>query len=114
MTQVFVFCRPCVVNVEYVLHVFIYLTLFFIYLDLLFCLDNPKSWHRLCAKNGEKMDLLRALSTFNRITETGSFSAVARETNSSHSAVTRLISQLEAHFGVRLFGKPLLTGPFHM
>jgi DNA-binding transcriptional LysR family regulator len=49
------------------------------------------------------MDLLRALSTFNRITETGSFSAVARETHSSHSAVTRLIGQLEAHFGVRLF-----------
>jgi DNA-binding transcriptional LysR family regulator len=49
------------------------------------------------------MDLLRALDTFNRITETGSFSAVARETHSSHSAVTRLIGQLEAHFGVRLF-----------
>jgi DNA-binding transcriptional LysR family regulator len=49
------------------------------------------------------MDLLRALNTFNRITETGSFSAVARETHSSHSAVTRLIGQLEAHFGVRLF-----------
>src|ERR1700723_2965671 len=49
------------------------------------------------------MDLLRALSTFNRIAETGSFSAVARETHSSHSAVTRLIGQLEAHFGVRLF-----------
>jgi DNA-binding transcriptional LysR family regulator len=28
---------------------------------------------------------------------------VARETHSSHSAVTRLIGQLEAHFGVRLF-----------
>jgi len=57
----------------------------------------------ICAENGEVMDLLRALGTFNRIAETGSFSAVARETNSSHSAVTRLIGQLEAHFGVRLF-----------
>jgi DNA-binding transcriptional LysR family regulator len=55
------------------------------------------------AENGEVMDLLRALGTFNRIAETGSFSAVARETNSSQSAVTRLIGQLEAHFGVRLF-----------
>jgi DNA-binding transcriptional LysR family regulator len=49
------------------------------------------------------MDLLRALSTFSRIVETGSFSAVARETNSSQSAVTRLIDQLEAHFRLRLF-----------
>ena len=49
------------------------------------------------------MDLLRALNTFDRIIETGSFSAVARETNSCQSAVTRLIGQLEAHFGLRLF-----------
>ena len=49
------------------------------------------------------MDLLRALNTFDRIVETGSFSAVARETNSCQSAVTRLIGQLEAHFGLRLF-----------
>lgn len=49
------------------------------------------------------MDLLRALGVFHRIVEAGSFSAVARETNNSHSAVTRVIGQLEAHFGVRLF-----------
>ncbi len=49
------------------------------------------------------MDLLRALSTFVRVVETGSFSAVARETGTSHSAATRLIGQLEDHFGVRLF-----------
>jgi DNA-binding transcriptional LysR family regulator len=49
------------------------------------------------------MDLLRGLGTFSRIAETGSFSAVARELHESHSAVTRLIGQLEAHFGVRLF-----------
>ena len=35
--------------------------------------------------------------------ETGSFSAVARETHASQSAVTRQIAQLEQHFGVRLF-----------
>lgn len=49
------------------------------------------------------MDLLAALGTFVRISETSSFSAVAREHNASHSAVTRLIGQLEEHFGVRLF-----------
>ena len=49
------------------------------------------------------MDLLHALGTFVRVTETGCFSAVARETNSSLSSVTRLIGQLEDHFGVRLF-----------
>ncbi|HTI80671.1 MAG TPA: LysR family transcriptional regulator [Acetobacteraceae bacterium] len=49
------------------------------------------------------MDVLGALRAFVRITETGSFSAVARETNASQSAVTRLIAQLEQHFGVRLF-----------
>jgi DNA-binding transcriptional LysR family regulator len=49
------------------------------------------------------MDLLRALGTFVRVVETGSFSAVARESNSNHSAITRLVSQLEGHFDVRLF-----------
>src|ERR1700742_4571894 len=49
------------------------------------------------------MDLLRALSTFVRISETGSFSAVARESNSTPSAVTRLVGQLEEHFQARLF-----------
>jgi DNA-binding transcriptional LysR family regulator len=49
------------------------------------------------------MDMLRALASFIRIVETGSFSAVARENNTSSSAVTRLIGQLEEHFKVRLF-----------
>lgn len=49
------------------------------------------------------MDLLASLRTFARIVEAGSFSAVARETGSSHSAVTRMVGQLEDHFGVRLF-----------
>ncbi|HEY0183942.1 MAG TPA: LysR family transcriptional regulator [Rhodopila sp.] len=38
-----------------------------------------------------------------RVVETGSFSAVARESNASQSAVTRQVAQLEEHFGVRLF-----------
>src|ERR1700748_2724229 len=49
------------------------------------------------------MDLISGLHTFIRVVETGSFSAVAREENSSQSAVTRQIAQLEEHFGVRLF-----------
>jgi DNA-binding transcriptional LysR family regulator len=49
------------------------------------------------------MDLLHALGTFIRVVETGSFSAVARESNISNSAVTRLVGQLEEHFGLRLF-----------
>jgi DNA-binding transcriptional LysR family regulator len=48
------------------------------------------------------MDLLHALGTFVRVVETGSFSAVARETDSSNSSVTRLIGRLEDHFGIRL------------
>jgi DNA-binding transcriptional LysR family regulator len=49
------------------------------------------------------MDLLHALGTFVRVVETGSFSAVARETNNNQSSVARLIGQLEDHFGIRLF-----------
>jgi DNA-binding transcriptional LysR family regulator len=49
------------------------------------------------------MDLITGLHTFIRVVETGSFSAVAREENSSQSAVTRQVAQLEEHFGVRLF-----------
>lgn len=48
------------------------------------------------------MDLINGLQTFIRVVETGSFSAVARESNASQSAVTRQVAQLEAHFGVRL------------
>jgi DNA-binding transcriptional LysR family regulator len=48
------------------------------------------------------MDLFGALNHFVRVVETGSFSRVARERNSSQSAVTRQIAQLEQHFGVRL------------
>ncbi len=48
------------------------------------------------------MDLLAALKTFVSVSETGSFSAVARHENASQSAITRRIAELEAHFGVRL------------
>ena len=49
------------------------------------------------------MDLIAALRAFVRVTETSSFTAVARETHVSQSAVTRLIAQLEQYFDVRLF-----------
>ena len=49
------------------------------------------------------MDLLHALGMFMRVAETGSFTAVARETDNSQSGITRQIGMLEEHFGVRLF-----------
>jgi DNA-binding transcriptional LysR family regulator len=49
------------------------------------------------------MDLLGTLKVLVRVTETGSFSAVARERDLTQAAVAKQISQLEEHFGVRLF-----------
>ncbi len=49
------------------------------------------------------MDLLAALRTFVRITETGSFSSVAREVGSTQPAISRQVAQLEEHLGVRVF-----------
>src|SRR6202046_2083864 len=49
------------------------------------------------------MDILGALGILVRVVETGSFSAVARERALSQAAVARQVSQLEDHFGVRLF-----------
>ena len=46
---------------------------------------------------------LGALEVLVRVVETGSFSAVARERELSQAAVARQVSQLEEHFGVRLF-----------
>lgn len=48
------------------------------------------------------MDLIAGLRTFVRVIETGSFSAVGRETAATQSSIARHIAQLEAHFGVRL------------
>jgi DNA-binding transcriptional LysR family regulator len=49
------------------------------------------------------VDLIAALRCFVRVVETGSFSAVSRESRISQSAVTRQIAQLEQHFTARLF-----------
>jgi DNA-binding transcriptional LysR family regulator len=88
--------------------------------------NNPAFLEFIFAQSGEIMDVLGGLQTFVRVTETGSFSAVARELNTSQSAVTRQIAQLEQHFGVRLFhrttrrlsltddGQALLTHARHL
>jgi DNA-binding transcriptional LysR family regulator len=49
------------------------------------------------------VDLTVAIRCFIRVVETGSFSAVARESRISQSAVTRQIDWLEQHFRARLF-----------
>jgi DNA-binding transcriptional LysR family regulator len=49
------------------------------------------------------MDLLGTLKVLVRVTETGSFSAVARERNLTQAAVAKQVAQLEETFGVRLF-----------
>jgi DNA-binding transcriptional LysR family regulator len=49
------------------------------------------------------MDTIDTLRTFVRVVATGSLSAVAREMNASQSTVSRQITSLEEHFGVRLF-----------
>jgi DNA-binding transcriptional LysR family regulator len=48
------------------------------------------------------MDLLTAFQVFVRVSESGSFSAVAREMGLSQPAISRQIAALEEHFGERL------------
>jgi DNA-binding transcriptional LysR family regulator len=48
------------------------------------------------------MNTIESLRTFVRVVETGSLTAVAREMNSNQSTISRQITQLEDHFGVRL------------
>lgn len=48
------------------------------------------------------MDIVGALRTFLRVAETGSFSAAAIDLKLTQPAVSRQISALEAHLGVRL------------
>lgn len=49
------------------------------------------------------MDITKAYSTFVRAFESGSFSAVARETGMTQSAVSKVIAALETSLGVQLF-----------
>ena len=48
------------------------------------------------------MDLIAAFQVFVRVSESGSFSAVAREMGLSQPAISRQIAALEDHFGERL------------
>jgi DNA-binding transcriptional LysR family regulator len=51
------------------------------------------------------MDRLDAMRTFVRVTEVGSFSAVAEQAGVARSVVTRKIAALEAHLGSRLISR---------
>ncbi len=51
------------------------------------------------------MDLLSAMSVFNRVARLESFSAAARETGMSKTAVSRHVSDLETALGVRLLNR---------
>ncbi len=65
--------------------------------------DNIPRLHDIHAGKFETLDLLAAFRTFVRITETGSFSAVAREAGATQPAISRQVASLEAHLSVRLF-----------
>lgn len=51
------------------------------------------------------MDRLTAMQTFVRVVEAGSFSAVARQTGSTQSAVSKQVAALERALGARLLGR---------
>lgn len=48
------------------------------------------------------MDMLRAMTVFSRVVETGSFSAVARDLGLGQPAISKTVEALEQHLGVRL------------
>ncbi|HUB49926.1 MAG TPA: LysR family transcriptional regulator [Acetobacteraceae bacterium] len=51
------------------------------------------------------MDLLSGMRLFARVVETGGFTVVARESNTSQPTISRTIASLEAHLGVRLLNR---------
>ena len=51
------------------------------------------------------MDILSALHSFIRVSETGSFSTVSAEAGVSQPTISRQVAMLEQHFGVRLFNR---------
>ncbi len=51
------------------------------------------------------MDRLTAMQTFVRVVESGSFSAVAREANTTQSAVSKQVAALERELGARLLSR---------
>lgn len=65
--------------------------------------DNISNEHMTCANSVQMSDLIRSLRLFVRLSEEGSFSALGRRQNLSHTTISRAIGDLEAHFGIRLF-----------
>ena len=55
------------------------------------------------------MDLIAPIRTFVRVVETGSFSAVAAEQNSSQPTISRQVAVLEQHLGARLLTRTTRT-----
>ena len=55
--------------------------------------------------NGVEMDRLTAMQTFVRVVEAGSFSAVARELNTTQSAVSKQVAALERLLDARLLSR---------
>jgi len=51
------------------------------------------------------MDRLKTMRTFVRVAESGSFSAVARETQSTQSAVSKQVASLERELGAQLLNR---------
>ena len=51
------------------------------------------------------MDRLGAMQTFVRVVESGSFSAVAREANSTQSGISKQVAALERELGARLLSR---------
>lgn len=51
------------------------------------------------------MDRLQAMQTFVRVVETGSFSAVAKESNRTQSAISKQVAALERALGVTLLSR---------
>ena len=51
------------------------------------------------------MDRLAAMQTFVRVVESGSFSAVARETRSTQSGVSKQVAALERELGAKLLSR---------
>lgn len=51
------------------------------------------------------MDLVAGMSMFRRVVEAESFSAVARETNVSQPTISKHVSALEKHLGVKLLNR---------
>ena len=53
--------------------------------------------------HGAYMDLFESMTFFTRVVETGSFSAVAKEFNTTQPTVSKKVAELEKHLNTKLF-----------